>query len=44
MLFVVTMICRLMREVFSNSLGSTKMLEYRVPFADSLDTKIIITA
>ena len=44
MLFVVTMICRLMREVFSNSPGSAKMQEYRVPFADPLDTKIVISA
>ena len=44
MLFVATMICRLMREVFSNSPGSTKKLEYRVPFANPLDAKIIISA
>ena len=44
MLFVATMICRLMREVFSNSPGSTKALECRVPFAVPLDAKIIISA
>ena len=44
MLFVATMICRIMREVFSNSPGSTKMLEYRVPFADPLDAKVLISA
>lgn len=41
MLFVATMICRLMHEVFLNSPGSTQMLEYRVPFSDPLDAKII---
>ena len=44
MLFVATMTCRLMREVFLNSPVSTKMPEYIVPFADPLDTKINITA
>ena len=44
MLFGVTMICRLMREEFSNSPASTKVLEYRVPFTDPLDAKIIISA